>query len=645
MAWDSNLLGTHREIAAEVGSPVHVLAGPGTGKTFAMMRKIARLLEQQRAEPRRILAVTFTRTAARDLREQLEGLGAPRAEEVRATTLHALCFSALAREEVFVITERTAQPLLSYEIEQLVNDLAGRFGGKRPVRRLLEAYEAAWARMQHDEPGYPRSDQDIEFQARLVDWLRYHRAMLIGELVPISLSFLRANPAIEIFPAFDHILVDEYQDLNKSDQMLVRELSRVGTLTVIGDDNQSIYSFRHANPEGIRTFPAENPGTIPYVIEECKRCPPNIVDISNSLIRHDQRRLRQAPLRSDPNKKPASIYIVQCRTLDDEIAANADFIDYFMKLNPNLPSGQVLVLATRRFVGHRIRQALIDKGRNAISYFFEDELANLSAAEGYCLLKLLVDPYDRAAFRAWLGLGNSRGYSVGYAKLRDYSQEAGLEPRAALEMIDRGEATLAHTKPLLARLRLLNQRLADIEGLQGLELARRLWNPEDEDILDIRLLAERLALENQEAPSLLKALTQAITQPELPDSSSDIIRVMSLHKSKGLTAALVIVCGCVAGALPSIKANASRAEQDAQFEEQRRLFYVAITRATTSLVVSSSVSMPVRDAKAGGIPDRGKFFDGGVVMARTAASPFLNELGPTAPDPIETAVWRRQVGF
>jgi superfamily I DNA/RNA helicase len=100
-AWDDGLAGAHRDIAANPGRILHVLAGPGTGKTFAMMRRIARLL-QDGVAPRRILAVTFTRTAARDLREQLSGLGVPGADEVRATTLHSLCFSILSSQETVV---------------------------------------------------------------------------------------------------------------------------------------------------------------------------------------------------------------------------------------------------------------------------------------------------------------------------------------------------------------------------------------------------------------------------------------------------------------------------------------------------------------------------------------------------------------
>src|SRR6266850_8140272 len=141
MAWDSGLEGVHRSVAADAGVSLHVLAGPGTGKTFAMMRRVARLLETG-VTPERILAVSFTRTAARDLREQLTTLGVAGSDGVRATTLHSLCFSVLGKQEVFEVTHRSPRPLLAFERDCLEADLAHLFGGLRSTRQLLAAYEA-----------------------------------------------------------------------------------------------------------------------------------------------------------------------------------------------------------------------------------------------------------------------------------------------------------------------------------------------------------------------------------------------------------------------------------------------------------------------------------------------------------------------
>jgi superfamily I DNA/RNA helicase len=550
--------------------------------------------------------------------------------------------SVLAQQAVFDATGRTPRPLLSYEQQQMVNDLSRSFGGTRQTRALLKAYEAAWARLQADEPGMPRDQVDQDFEVALVDWLRFHRAILIGELVPLTLTYIRQNPAEAVVPRFEAVVVDEFQDLNRADQELVIELSRHGSIAVVGDDNQSIYRFRNANPMGIQVFPDQNPGTVCYVIEECRRCPPNIVNMSNSLISNNPRRIRDVAVVPDTSIAPATVYIVQHHDVLDEIDAICGYVDQYLTQNPELPPGQVLVLATRRFIGHGIRRALIGRGLNALSYFYEDELDSPSAAEGFCLLNLLTIPDDRAALRAWIGLGPSNnGFSAGYARIRDYAQDHGLEVREVLRLSRAGDLQVPYTQGIIDRYGVLEERLQEINGRSGIDLVHALWPQEDEDTQDIRVLAQNLAVDNPEPAEMHAALVREITQPELPSSGGDIIRVMSLHKSKGLGASLVVVAGCVSGALPTINRRESQAVQDATEYEQRRLFYVAITRTIDTLVVSSFTRMQVRDAYASGID----VLRTHIGIARTAPSPFIAELGRDAPRPINTEQWRQQAGF
>jgi DNA helicase II / ATP-dependent DNA helicase PcrA len=644
MHWDAGLGGVHRLIAVDESAQMHVLAGPGTGKTFAMMRRIARLLEKG-VPPERILAITFTRTAAKDLREQLSQLGAEGADEVRATTLHSLCFKVLVTEAVFRATGRRPRPLLSFEIDLLVSDLAEQFGGKRAVRALIEAYEAAWARLQADIPGAPQAPEDLAFQTALLDWLRYHGAMLIGELVPITLRFLEQNPALRILDPYDAVLVDEYQDLNRADQALVSVLASAGSLVVIGDDNQSIYGFRHANPEGIRVFPADHPGTAEFVIEECRRCPPNIVAMSNALIANDPTTTRPAPLVATPDRPNADVFIVQHNSLADEADALAAFVHKYLTDHPTVPPGQVLVLSPRRVFGNAVRDALIVRRLNAMSYYFEDALDSTDAAEGFCLLLLLVHPGDRAAYRAWLGLRSDSGYSKAYDRLRRLAEALAIEPIATMEQVAAGQLNIPYSNGLKIRHTALRERLEAIRQLRGLALVDALWPASATSASTIRLAAQSLALVYEEPPELLEELRTSITQPELPDSDSSIVRVMSLHKSKGLTAQLVVIVGVVNGAIPTIMSSLAQADQDAHFAEQRRLFYVAMTRATDTLVISSSATVPLNIAMRAGIAFERRFRSGGEFFARTVASPFIAELGAVAPRTVSGANWRAQFGF
>ncbi len=643
-SWDSGIGGIHKDVAADPAPVLHVLAGPGTGKTFAMIRRVARLLEEG-VQPERILAVSFTRTAARDLREQLAKLGVPGADEAKASTLHSLCFSILGSQQAFAFTKRSPRPLLSHEIDCLEVDLAGLFGGKRKTRQLLAAYEAAWARLQHEIAGHPKSEEDQKFETELLAWLRFYEAMLIGELVPLTLGFLKANPALKAIPEFDHVLVDEYQDLNKGDQSLVKLMATSSSLLVIGDDNQSIYSFRHANPEGIRTFPFEISGVKTYTIEECRRCPPNIVAISNSLIAHDPHTSRPSPLTPDLTKTPAAVSVVQHDTLQDEVETLADFIDHYLKTNPDVNPGRVLVLAPRRFIGNAIKDALIVRKRNALSYFQEDALSSLSAAEGFCLLTLFVDKSDRAALRAWLGFGSADRRTGALGRIRKHCEATGTSLPDTLAGLSAATIKISHTKQVVDRWNELQVRLAALKGVVGLPLVDVLWPSTAHDAMDIRLLAQRIAYETPAPSDLLNELRAAITQPELPGSDSDIIQVMSLHKSKGLTRDLVVVAGCMAGTLPFVDDGDSTEIKNAKIEEQRRLFYVAITRAAKVLVISAAASLPLSDALRGGAKVVKKVFRGKIPYAVTSFTPFLAELGPTAPDPLSTSAWKKHVGL
>ena len=162
--WNENITGATLRIAGSLNSPLRVVAGPGTGKTFALIRRVTRLLEEGEI-PRRILVSTFTRTASDDLSREIANLGAPGASEIIAGTLHAFCFSLLSRAEVFALTGRIPRPLLSYEERFMLEDLSQLgLGGIRVCQRRLEAFNAAWARLQSEEPGWPDDPGDRNFQ-------------------------------------------------------------------------------------------------------------------------------------------------------------------------------------------------------------------------------------------------------------------------------------------------------------------------------------------------------------------------------------------------------------------------------------------------------------------------------------------------
>jgi ATP-dependent DNA helicase UvrD/PcrA len=274
MPWDDNL-DRHSvvyAIAADRSRFIRVLAGPGTGKSFALKRRVARMLEDG-VRPDQILPITFTKVAAEDLHRELVGMGVPGCEEIRGSTLHALGMRILSRQNVLAATGRVARTLNQFEMEPLLYDLSPEFGNKREREKRIRAYEAAWARLQHEEPGFAQSAQDQAFERTLVAWLRFQEGMLVGEIIPQLYRYLQNNPAAPERSLYEHVLVDEYQDLNKAEQAVVDLLTGGASLCVVGDDDQSLYSFKHAHPEGIRAFGASHPGSTDHRLLDCHRCP------------------------------------------------------------------------------------------------------------------------------------------------------------------------------------------------------------------------------------------------------------------------------------------------------------------------------------------------------------------------------------
>lgn len=431
--WDEGLVGPARIIAELDHSPIRVLAGPGTGKTYSLMRRLARLL-QQGEDADRIFVCTFTRTSARDLQSEVSRLGINDANDVHAGTLHSHCFRILSRTDVLDLTGRVPRPLLDYEQRFLIADMRERqFGGIRDKDRRLQAFNAAWARLQTDQPGWPEDRIDQLFHSSLLAWLRFHQALLIGELIPETLRYLRDNPACPDRNAFDHVLVDEYQDLNRAEQTLLDLLSENGSLVVIGDENQSIYSFKFAHPEGVSNFDETHSNTHDEDLEECRRCPCLVVNLANSLIAHNANR-EERELTTCGDNPEGEVHVVQWQSMDDEAKGLAEFIQQRI-LNGSTIPGQILVLAPRRQFGYAIRDELNELDIPAHSFFHEEALEgnprildNCEAQQAYTLLTLLANPDDRVALRCWCGFGSASLRNGGWRSIRGYCEEHNQSP-------------------------------------------------------------------------------------------------------------------------------------------------------------------------------------------------------------------------
>lgn len=610
-------------------SHIRVLAGPGTGKTYQMMQRIARLLKQN-IEPQKIFAVTFTRTAANDLIKRLKNLQVNGCEKVRTSTLHSFCFYILNKQEILNLTERVPRPLLQFEEKFLLYDLPNKFGfgGFNDRRKRLRAFEAAWARLLGEQAGWPNNTVDQNFQNELLRWLKFHQAMLVGELVPTALNYLRNNPECPERNLFEYVLVDEFQDLNQADQRLIEFISEHAKLFITGDDNQSIYSFRYAHPDAIKEIPE---GAEFLTLQECQRLPRRVVKMANTIfLSHPLIALSQNP--------EGEIYNLQWRSMEEEAEGVAKVINHYIK-KKNVLVGEILVLAPNRVIGYTIRDALKNLEVPVRSYFQEDALDSNEAQEAWTLLTLLTNPNDRVSLRSWLSLGSQSLRKTSYQKIWLYCEQTDESPWNILEKLANKEIKISGAKEILNRFQDLKTRLEDLKPLSIRATVDKLFLENNKEVEQLRILALELLKTVDSISKLKEEMQIRITQPELP-TDCDFVRVMSLYKAKGLTANFVIIAGCVDAFIPRVSRNNSLIDQATQLDEQKRLFYVALTRTRNYLFISSFRELPSNKASKMGARFRYRGRKTGV----TFASRFIQELKSTVPSSISGEKFLQNLG-
>lgn len=633
MAWNDNLEGQALTIASSNENRIRVVAGPGSGKTFSLMRRIARLLESG-VDPHAILLSTFTRTAAHDLKKELLKLGVAGAEEVRAGTLHSFCFGILMKDAVLEITGRHPRPLFNYETEFVLRDLQRKNGlGKKQIEKKIKAFEAAWARLQSDTPGWPQDANDKAFQNILISYLKFHKAMLIGEVIPEALKYLRNNPQAEERTMFQHVFVDEYQDLNRAEQELINTVASNCSFMVIGDEDQSIYEkFRNAHPEGIRTFNQQHNGTVDYPLTVCRRCPTDIVKAADTFIQNNLNR-EQRHLAPKPENPQGKIQSIQWPSFSDEKNGIVDFIKQRIKEGVN--PGQILVMCPRRDIGYAIKEKLIEQGVEAHSFFSEEIFEKENAQKAMTLLNLLVNKNDRVALRCWLGFGSSTANVAGYENLMRYCTDNNISPYEAAELLYQKKISISYSSHTIKRFGELQAEFAKYNGKKVSEIVSELFPKTESWAFPFVELVDELDDEEHSVADIQNEVRSNVINPEMP-LDVEYVRIMSIHKSKGLTSDISIICGVVEGLIPRVD-NELQGEEATRFiEEQRRLFFVGITRPRKELVISSVSSIP--KTLAYGLGQKVPWTMS--LNTKAIASSFLSQLGDDFPDAIAGEDWQ-----
>ena len=573
-----------RELIESNEQVIRVIAGPGSGKTTCLKRRIQRLVQKNSVDPKTIFTGTFTRAIAKELQKTL---GA----DVHVSTLHSLAYDLLRKYPV-ACQGMQLRFLLKYEEDVMLYDLEqaaapiGNIYRRREALHLLQASRAK--RMEYG---------NAAFAGAVRRWLQRHHGMLIGEVVYLCVTGLES----EDIPLgiFDHVVIDEYQDLTAAEQELIRMIwSKNGALTVMGDNEQSIYGFRFNHPEGIDDFNIAGFGCKDLSFVDNWRCGERILTAANLMLAEAGSKM---PLMNSKSGRIGELKMVQWETHNDEIRGLAEYI--------NKRSGEsFLVLVPRRFIGYHLADAI---GPDARAVFTEDILKHPIAQESFIALSLLSDPNDFVSARAWLGLSQTKGKPAqrcnadaytsivmdvgGHELIRRISTgeirvvgggQRHIKERAksAVDLIER------HMTPEEAVDCFFNESLAAEED----DNEKRRWLVDD--MRELRTAAHE-TLARQDSPSLAEVvdLMRYRISTRSPvrwnDKEDPRIKIMTLHSAKGLEADNVIIAGVIDQFMPGIETRST------MVAEQGRLLYVSVTRARDSLVISWPRQVRVSDIR------------------------------------------------
>jgi len=600
MAWDENLLPEQRVAAGHVGAHARILAGPGTGKTLTLTRHICFLVQERNVEPDTIMAVTFTRAAARELRQRVENeLG--EGQSPRISTLHSFALRQLLKNAT-LITD-LPQPLRianDWEERKIIQeDLKAHLGLKHicDIQELLNDLSADWQSLTADEADWEKRFPNPRFLGVWREHRRVYGYTLRSELVYQLRKALEQRGDFSLEGPTEHLLVDEYQDLNRCELAIVQEIaSRDVELYIAGDDDQSIYGFRKAHPEGIRRFPRDYAGAEELSLEICKRCDRGILEIGLFVAQQDPRRVEKE-IRPESGRGQGEVALLRFQNQAKEAAGIAGLCHYLVE-GKGLQPDNILILLRSDHNGvfsDPIRQRLETAG---IPVSATDTMSPLDYDDGRAFLafmRLAVSTEDslawRTLFQVWCrGIGRSTIGAV-YALARSRGTSFAQTVLAAYEDTDILPSNLQ------SRLSTAINRVMDRLGEFLSGNAREEYETHDELMEVVHLAAESLIEDGETCESVLMELETAAemvetasieklvqaTEVAIEDIEQEIdqstVNILTMHKAKGLTAEAVIIAAAEDQYIPG------KAVGD-DLDDERRLLYVSLTRAKHYLFVT-----------------------------------------------------------
>jgi DNA helicase II / ATP-dependent DNA helicase PcrA len=621
-----------REAVTHGEGPLLVLAGAGSGKTRVLTHRVAWLLATGRARPSEILAITFTNKAADEMRERVSSLVGGVSRLMWVMTFHSACArilrtdaTRLGYKRAFTIyDEADSLRMVKRCMEELELD------PKRVAPRAVKAAISGAKNQLFDAADYTESASSF-FEESVADtYTLYERRMVEASAMDFDDLLVRTVNLLELFGdvrekyqrTFRWVLVDEYQDTNRAQYRLLQLLCEEHrNLTVVGDDAQSVYSFRGADIRNILDFEGDFPDASVVKLEQNYRSTQTVLDAANALIAHN------------PSQKPKHLWtdagrgdLVTVAELEDE-HAEARYVASELEhlAEQGIPRDEIAIFYRVNAQSRVLEDTLV---RFEIPYqviggtkFYER--AEIKDAMAY--LQLLANPADAVSFQR---IVNSPRRGIGQqtqARILSHANTTGEDvwdafthPQripglgtAPLKAVTRFGDTMAALRTRAAEAdsvaRLLESTLRETGYIEALEAERTV---EAEGRLEnlhelIGVAGEFDANREFEGESSSSALEEFLAQISLYSEQDalqeeeSLVTLMTLHNAKGLEYDAVFLIGCEEGVFPH-----SRSVEEGNLEEERRLCYVGVTRAKERLVMTFARRRALHGGASWNLPSR-----------------------------------------
>ena len=618
--------------------PVMVLAGAGSGKTRVLTYRIAYMLAVNNISPYRILALTFTNKAAAEMRERIVQLvGGELAKAVTMGTFHSVFYRILRAEaekigfnnNITIYDTDDAKSLIKNIVKEMGLDPKQYTPGFILSRISMAKSSLLSAQEYADNPDIQAADRMsnkpmiAQIFAKYNDRLHKSNAMDFDDLLYFMNVLLRDSPEalFKYQNRFNYILIDEYQDTNYAQYLIIKRLAALNqNICVVGDDAQSIYGFRGADIQNILNFKRDYPNTRIFKLEQNYRSTQNIVNAANAVISHNKDRMPKEVWTE--NAEGPKIEVIRAASDLEEAGEIANKI-FELQMRDHVENRQFAILYRTNTQSRALEEAMVKrhipyKIFGSISFYNRKEIKTLLA-----YFRLVINHYDEESLRRVINFPMRGIGDTTVARMAAAAQESRVQLWDVVEHPENFNTGL--NGPTMARLRdfaaLINGFSVQLTTKDAYELGMQIFtktgfaqalneNIEEKERVDhvtelFNAIQSFVGREpenilNEETGEMLEtyfpSLDQYMQSVSLLDdkdlnksedaAEQDVVRLMTIHSAKGLEFDYVFVSGMEENLFPSSMSLDSRHEM----EEERRLFYVALTRARKQVFLTMAMS-------------------------------------------------------